>query len=151
MKIWDDGINVFLEGLRKFQEALDYAVPNKNLVPAIKNPKLDVQAAILSDVDGLNYREIGERLHIPPPPNIEEKGEHETVRKMVEDRGRPILEDAFGKEGWQKRVEVMKAEKARWWSLSPEERHKEQDIEMRALDLGISIEEARRQDEDRRS
>jgi hypothetical protein len=137
------------------------------LVPAIKKPQRDVRAAILRDVEDLTYREIGERLGIPLPaepmdedlPDDPEaledlqkdlerrKGEHQTVRKMVE-RGRRILEDAFGREGWQQRVQIMKAEKERWWSLSPEERAGERDIEMSAPYLGISIEEARRRTED---
>jgi hypothetical protein len=33
-------------------------------------------------------------------------------------RGRDILERTLGKEGWQKQVEAMKDEKARFFSLS---------------------------------
>jgi hypothetical protein len=83
-----------------------------------------VRAAVLHDVEGMSYTNVGERLKVPLPPDFEIKGEHQTVRKMV-GRGRSILETAFGEEGWRKRIEDMKAEKKRWDSLSPEERRKE--------------------------
>jgi hypothetical protein len=171
LKMVCDAIDEFLEGRRKLLATLEYGAPERNLVPAIKNAKRDMRAAILRDVDGLSTLEIGERMRIPLPgapmdgdlPEDSEalkalmkdlreknKGEHQTVRKMV-GRGRRILEDAFGKEAWQQRVEIMKAEKVRWRSLSPEERDRETDIEMSALNLGISVEEARRRAEDRRS
>ncbi len=60
------------------------------------------------------------------------------------------MEEAFGKEGWRERAEAMKAEMARWRSLSKEERDKEEDLEMTASTLGIPIEEARRRAERRR-
>ena len=56
-----------------------------------------------------------------------------------------MLEGAFGAEGWQDRAKAMKAEKAWWQSLSSTDKRKERDLEGIALDLGISIEEARRQ------
>ncbi len=136
-------ISDFLESLRKLQAFLEYGAPDRKLVPAIREPQRAVRAAVLYDVDGLNYREIGERMGIPLPPDYEIKGEHQTVRKMVE-RGREILQEAFGEEGWRERVEAMKGQKAWWWSLSKKERDYETNVEMTALDLGISIEEARR-------
>ena len=39
----------------------------------------------------------------------------------------------------------MKAEKARWQSLSPADQEKEHEVERYALEWGISLEEARRQ------
>ena len=143
-------IKDYLESLQKLQAFLEYGIPNRKLMPAVKEPKRDVQGAILYDVEGLNYRQIGERLKIPLPPDSDIKGEHQTVRKMVE-RGRRILEEGFGEEGWRKRAETMKAQKAWWWSLSPEEREKEMDIEKTALWRNIPIEEARRWVESRRS
>ncbi len=82
-------------------------------------------------------------MGIPLPPDFEIKGEHQTVRKMVE-RGQRILESAFGKECWRERVEAMKTQKAWWQSLSPEEQCNEYEVERTALDSGIPIEEARR-------
>jgi hypothetical protein len=139
-----DYVNDFLRSLRNLQGFLEYGEPNRRLTPAIKQPQRDVRAAVLRDVDGLSYREIGERLDVPTPPNFEIKREHQTVRKMVEN-GRLVLEGAFGAEGWQDRAKAMKAEKAWWQSLSSTDKRKERDLEGIALDLGISIEEARRQ------
>ncbi len=139
----------FLESLRRLQAFLEYGTPNRNLRPVIQKPKRDVRAAVLHDVEGLTYLEIGRRMKLPDPPDLEIKGENQTVRKMV-NRGREILEKAFGEEGWQERVESMKAEKASWRSLSKEEQDRETDVEMEALLRGISIEEARRRSERRR-
>ena len=118
--------------------------------PVVENPQRDVKAAILHDVDGLNFPEIGKKLGIPPPPDYEIKRDYQTVSDAVK-RGRNILKRAFPTEGWQKRAEAMRAERAWWRSLSPEERKKEKDIEGTALSLGIPFEEARRQVERRRS
>jgi hypothetical protein len=136
-------INDFLEALRRLQAFLEYGSPNKKLSPPIKEPNRDVKAAVLHDVDGLSYRQIGEKMEIPAPPDLEIKGEHQTVRKMVE-RGRNILERAFGEDGWQERVATMKAEKEWWKSLSRKEQEKEYEATWLASDLGISVEEARR-------
>jgi len=143
-------INDFLESLRKLQSFLEYGIPEGRLRPVVENPQRDVKAAILHDVDGLNFPEIGKKLGIPPPPDYEIKRDYQTVSDAVK-RGRNILKRAFPTEGWQKRAEAMRAEKAWWRSLSPEERKKEEDIEGTALSLGIPFEEARRQVERRRS
>jgi hypothetical protein len=136
-------INNFLEALGKLQAFLEYGSPSKKLSPSIEEPNRDVQAVVLHDVDGLNYRQIGEKMKIPLPSNFEVKGDHQTVRKMVE-RGRNILERAFGEEGWRERAETMKAEKEWWRSLSREEQVRELDAVELASDLGIPLEEARR-------
>lgn len=138
-------INDFLESLRKLRAFLEYGAPSRKLTPAIKEPRQAVKAAVLRDVDGLSYREIGERLRISLHPNYKVKGEHQTVRKIV-GRGKEMLESAFGEEGWRDMVKVMKAEKARWCSLSSQARHREVDTEMTARDLNISIEEVRRRE-----
>jgi hypothetical protein len=85
------------------------------------------------DVDGLTYREIGEELGIPRPSNADYKGDYPTVRKAVQ-RGRKILERAFGKEGWPRQAEAMRADATRWKSLSS----KEQFRESLAEELGVS-------------
>ena len=55
-------------------------------------------------------------------------------------RGRDLLERAWGKDGWREKAEAMKAEAARWYSLTPEERIVEECAEL----LGVSSQEARR-------
>jgi hypothetical protein len=118
-----DYVNDFLDSLRRLQNFLEYGVPNqKKLTPSVREPGRDVQAAVLHDVDGLSYREIGERMRIAPP-DLAIKGENQTVRKMV-DRGSRVLVAAFGEVGWRKQVEKMKAEKDWWQSLSEEEQEK---------------------------
>ncbi len=140
-----DHINDFLRSLRNLQNFLEYGVVDqKRLTPAIKHPQRDVRAAVLHEVDGLSYPAIGEHMGLPDPPNIDIKKDHPTVRKMVA-TGRLVLEGAFGKEGWQDRVRAMKAEKARWQSLSPADQEKEHEVERYALEWGIPLEEARRQ------
>jgi hypothetical protein len=142
----------FLESLQRLQSLLEYGAPNRNLWPLIKNPQRDVKAAILADVEGLNSVEIGKRMRVPPDPDYFERWrENQTVRKMVDERGRPILEEAFGEVGWRERAEAMKAERAWWRTLSEEDRSEETRLEMLAFDLGIPIEEARRRVERRRS
>jgi hypothetical protein len=140
----------FLESLRKLQAFLEYGTPNRKLAPAIREPNRDVRAAILHDVNGFNYRQIGERMGIPVPPDFEIKGEHQTVRKMVE-RGHRLLEGAFGKEGWRERAKAMKNHKEWWQSLSEDEEYNEYQVESTALVLGISIEEVRRRVEGQHS
>jgi len=144
-------INDFLETLRKLQSFFEFGAPNRGkLRPVTENPERDVKAAILFDVEGLKFTQIAKRLRIDDPKNYDVKRDHQTASDAVK-RGRRILEDAFGREGWQKRAEAMKAQIEWWRSLSLDERHKEDDIYYTALDLGISIEEARRRIEHRRS
>ena len=68
----------------------------------------------------------------PTPTVSKEKGGHVTAGASVR-RGKEILEEAFGKEGWDKQKEKMKAQKAWWQSLSQEERDKIIREESRAL------------------
>jgi hypothetical protein len=136
-------INEFLQSLGRLEAFLGYGAPNRNLTPSIREPQRDAKAAILRDVEGLNHREIGERLNIPLPPDFEIKGEHQTVRKMVE-RGRRILDAAYEEEGWQWKAEAMKAEKTRWWSLTEAARIREIQLEGLAHDFDVSLQEARR-------
>jgi hypothetical protein len=87
----------------------------------VEDVQRDIKAAVLRDVEGMTYREIGTEFGIPPPSNFDYKGDHPTVRKMVS-RGTRILEKALGKDGWRKKVELMRAEVARWSTLSKEKR-----------------------------
>jgi hypothetical protein len=135
-------INEFLGSLQKLQAFLSYGVPSRKLTPSNKVPQRDVDAAVLRDVDGLTHREIGERLDISLSSDFQyRQSGHQTVRRAIE-RGRRILEAAFGKEGWQEQAEVMKAEKARRQSLSEEEQLQEWLAELMALASDVPLEKA---------
>jgi hypothetical protein len=137
-------VNDFLESLSRLRAFLEYGAPGRRLTPSVKLPGRDVQAAILHDVEDLDHTEIGAAMRISlNPEEFRIKGEHQTIRKMIA-RGRDILEQAFGENGWPAQVKIMKEEKRRWQSLSPEEQQREEDIEIIALMNDVSIEEARR-------
>lgn len=129
-------INTFLEALRKLMAFLEYGTPGRRILAATKVVDRDIKAAVLKDVDGLTYRQIGRELGVPPPEDVGHKGDHPTVRKMVR-RGRRILEQALGVEGWRRQAEAMRAEAERWNSLSEEEREAEMEFET----LGVPYEE----------
>lgn len=119
---------------------LEYAAPGgRKAVPPLKEPDLVVRAAILSDVYGWGTLRIGKELGVPAPPNSDIKGENQTVRKII-DRGRPLLEQCFGAEGWRAKAERMRAEPERWKSLGP----KQQFYTLLAEERGTSTEEEER-------
>ena len=125
-------INEFLEVLRKFVAFLEHGTPGRRGPAATRVTARDIKAAILKDVHGMTYREIGEDFGIPLPADFELKGDHPTVRKMVR-RGRKAVEGALGEEGWQTHAEAMRARMEYWLSRSDLERTAE--LESEALDL----------------
>ncbi|MDQ5827340.1 MAG: hypothetical protein M3441_24535 [Chloroflexota bacterium] len=111
-----------VEAVRKLTAFLEYGTPSGLPNRAVETLDRDIQAAILKDVDDLTYREIGQELGIPPPRNVDIKGDYSTARMAV-NRGRKILERALEeKGGWSKEAEKMKAEATRWKSLSGKEK-----------------------------
>jgi hypothetical protein len=108
--------NEFLDVLKKLVSFLEYGTPDGTAKAATRDADTDVKAAVLRDVDGMTYREIGEELHVPPPKDFEIKGDHPRVRQMVI-RGRKILVLAIGEDGWREHIEAMRAEAKRWNSL----------------------------------
>lgn len=134
--------NEFLETLRKLVAFLEHGRPNRRGPAATRVTARDVKEAVLKDVNGLTNRQIGEELCIPVPSDFVVKGDHPTVRKIVR-RGRAILETALGEEGWQRQAKAMKAEAARWSSISLAEREAQIESEI----LGVSHEETLRRNE----
>lgn len=117
-------LNDSLEALGKFMSFVEHGVPGRGAVPAAKSIARDVKAAILKDVDGLTYKQIGERLGIPPPANFDYKGDHASVRKMV-GRGRRFFKEGLGEEGYASHVQAMKEEAKRRRDMSKTEREAE--------------------------
>jgi hypothetical protein len=105
-------MNELLEASRKFVNFLEFGKPARDLRPERENVAQYLRAAILRDVGGLTYRQIGERLSVSPPPDAAYKGDYPVVRQMV-GRGREALQQTFGAEGWNEKAEAMKAEAER--------------------------------------
>jgi hypothetical protein len=115
-------VDELLGAVRKLTAFLEYGTPSGLPNRAAEKLDRDIQAAILKDVDDLTYREIGQELGIPPPRNVDIKGDYSTARMAV-NRGRKILERALSEEGgWSKEAEKMKAQATRWKSLSGKEK-----------------------------
>lgn len=116
---------------------VEYGVPGRGPVPVARSIARDTKAAVLKDVEGLTYREIGEKIGVSPPGDVSIKGDYSTVRKMV-GRGRRFLGVGLGEEGWHGQAEAMKAKAERRSSLSEVECEAE-DV---AESLGIPYDEA---------
>ncbi len=129
--------NELMQVLRKFLAFLEHGRPNRRGSAATRVVARDVKAAILKDVDGLTNRQIGDELSVPLPADFLIKGDHPTVRKMVR-RGKKILEDALGDEGWRAQAEAMKAEATRWRSIDASRRNAEIESET----FGVPLEQA---------
>jgi hypothetical protein len=125
------------EALRKLVSFVEYGTPEGLSTKPVKDRNRDVKAALLREVAGLRYKEIGEELGISLPPTSEIKGSHDTVRKSVE-RGLNLLKQLFGQDGWREQCESMKAEAERYKALSEEE----QIVERMTESQRISREEA---------
>jgi transcriptional regulator with XRE-family HTH domain len=124
---------------------VEYGTPGRGAVPVAKSIARDVKAAILKDVEGLTYKQIGERLGVPPPVDFDYKRDHAAVRKMV-GRGRKFLKMGLGEEGYASQVEAMKEEARRRHGMSDAEREAEDLAEA----FGIPYEEALRRLEEER-
>lgn len=138
-------LNESLEALKKFMAFVEHGIPGRGAVPAAKSVARDIKAAILKDVEGLTYKQIGDRLGVPPPADFSYKGDHPTVRKMV-GRGRRFFKTGLGEEGYASHVESMKEEVKRRRGMSGIEREGEDLSET----FGISYEDALEQVEEER-
>ncbi len=115
-----DRVNQFLKATRQLVGFLEYGVPNRDLREAAEVANRDVAAKMLTDVEGLNLVEVADRLGIPVTNAQRVKNDASRVREMIK-RGKKLLEDAFGEEGWRNQVEAMKAEAKHFRNLSIEE------------------------------
>lgn len=102
-------INKVLDSTRQLAEFLEYGAVGKDQRPGLKNPRRDVEAAILREVEGLKHREISEILGIEISKKSAAVDSYSTVAKMVR-RGREILERAYGHDGWDELAASMREE-----------------------------------------
>ena len=123
-------VNEILVNLRKLVKFLEYGTPGGLPTRTLETADKCVQAAVLRDVVGLPPPEVAERLGIPRPPSFEEKRDVPEARDLA-DKGRALLEEALGEEGWRERAEAMRGEMRRWQALEEDQRR----AERRADDL----------------
>jgi len=117
-------INRVLDSTQQLAGFLEYGASDKDQKPGRVNPRRDVEAAMMREVEDLKYREIAEQLGVEISKNSQAVGDYSTVSKMVQ-RGRDILECAYGHDGWDELSETMRQELAEWKELSAEEQTKE--------------------------
>lgn len=144
-------LNDSLEVLGKFMSYIEHGIPGRGAMPAAKSVDRDIKAAILKDVESLTYRQIGERLGVPPPADFSYKGDHPTVRKMV-GRGRRFFKTGLGEEGYASHVESMKEDVKRRRGMSGIEREAEDLAEAFGIpyeDALEQVEEEKNQDQER--
>ena len=143
-----DRLNKFHKALEELVGFAEYATYNagnrklRKLKPATDNVQLHVDAALLRDVKGLKYEEIGYRLgaRTPDAEEWKKKRDASTPRSWVT-KGRKLLRLAWGEEGYAARVAAKKAERERWRSLSEEDRLVEATAEQIALRVSASVKE----------
>ncbi len=141
-------LNKFHESLEELVRFAEYATYDagkrrlKKLKSATDNVQVYVDAVLLRDVEGLKYKEIGDRLgaRIPNAEKWKNKRDASTPRSWVA-KGRKLLELAWGEGGYAARVAAKKAERERWRSLSEEDRLLEATAEQIARREGASVNE----------
>ena len=141
-------LNKFHKALEELVGFAEYATYDagrrklRKLKPATDNIQLYMDAALLRDVEGLKYKEIGDRLGARTPDAEEWKTKRDasTPRSWVA-KGRKLLELAWGEEGYAAQVATKKAERERWRSLSKQDRLVEATAEQIALRVGASVKE----------
>ena len=142
------------ERLNRFHEALEELVGHaeyatydaerrklRKLKSAADNVQLYIDAALLRDVEGLKYEEIGNRLgaRIPSAEQWNKKRDASTPRSWAEKGREELLKRTWGEEGYAARVAAKKAERERWRRLSEEDRLLEATAEQIALMVGASV------------
>ena len=129
----------FLEALRQLVDFLEFGEPGRDLRPKIEHAARDVEAAILKDVNSLTERSIARRLGVPLTENGDAKSDFSTVTKMVK-RGRSVLREAYGEDGWKDKARAMRSDAERYNSLSAKDRALETCAEI----LAVAPEQAER-------
>ena len=141
-----DAFHAALDGLVAFAEYGRYD-PKKGKLQKLKSStktlQRNVRAALMSDVEGLKHEEVGKCLGGWVRPDEETwkiKRDASTPRAWVE-RGRGLLQAAWGEEGWAARVTEKKAQRQRWRCLSERERLLEATAEVIAANADLSVSE----------
>jgi hypothetical protein len=136
-------VNKFLAALRQLVAFLEYGAPDQDLREVVEGANRDVQAAVLKDVEKLSNVQVARRLGLIVTEKHRDANDHSTAREMIK-RGRKIIAEAIGEDGWRKRAEDKRAEAKRWQRLNVWE----QAAEIQAELENISVEEAQERAEE---
>jgi hypothetical protein len=98
--------------IRQLTGFLEYGAPGRDQRPAIEDPRRDVRAVVMRDVEGETYPKIAARLRTKVSEKAKYVGDYSTVSKAV-GRGRDILVRALGRDGWEKAAAEMRREYVR--------------------------------------
>lgn len=115
----------FLEALRKLISFLEYGAGGRDTRTSVENASQDIEVATLREVDGLTYREIAERMNVQISQGAQAVGDYSTIKKMA-DRGRRVLVQGWGEDGWRSKVAAMKDEAKSWRLRGPKQQATEQ-------------------------
>ncbi len=126
-----------LEAWRKVMEFVEYGTPEGKLRPTIKDATQDVRAAELRDVQDLSHKEVAEISKDTPTEASVIKNDYPTTRARI-NRGRELLEKAYGKDGWEELANDLKDDAARYANLPEPEQHREAFVSWHAEVLGIT-------------
>jgi hypothetical protein len=97
-----------LKAIKNVVEFAEFGTPDGKLNPAAKDAYRDISAARLYDVERCTYKEIAEYFGEPSrSPSSEDKHDYPTTRQRVA-RGRKLLKQAYGDEGWSELVEFLR-------------------------------------------
>jgi hypothetical protein len=89
------------ESARQLAAFLEFGAADRKLIPASKDPQMDVLAAELHHIAGMSHKEVAETLRRTRSERMKIKGGHDTAASMIE-RGTSIFVRALGEDGWQR-------------------------------------------------
>jgi hypothetical protein len=89
------------ESARQLTAFLEFGAADRKLIPASKDPQMDVLAAELHHIAGMSQKEVAETLRRTQSERMKIKGGHDTAKSKIE-RGTSIFVRALGEEGWER-------------------------------------------------
>ncbi len=135
-------INGVLKAAKNHGAFLEYGTPEGIPKRTVTKAQIQVEAAVLADVCGMNDRQIAQELgvELTEKDELAYKTKHwiPKIQRRVE-AGQRILDDVPGTTGWRERAEAMRVEVERWRRL----RRDEKVAQLKADDLGIPVESLR--------
>jgi hypothetical protein len=110
-------INELLKAARNLQQYLEFGGPAGRPNNLVRDAEGDIRAAELKGALGLSHRRVGEMLGVTLDQDYYAlKGSNKKVEDKVR-RGRKLLIQALGEEGYTEHLEAVKPHLDHWYSL----------------------------------